>query len=404
MRTHVHKTAQLGELVVAGSTVVQAPPLRDAAPADLAPDLGRLAKAIRELQELGNSLRMVPVRGTFQRMARMARDLARSLGKPIHFITSGEETELDKAMVDRVADPLIHMVRNAIDHGLEASAEDRRRAGKPEAGSVRLGAFHRGGRVHIEIEDDGRGIDLEGVAAKARENGLLPPGKALDERALLALIFAPGFSTAREVTAVSGRGVGLDVVKRNVESLRGQVEVRSRPGKGTVFTLKLPLTLAIIDGLVVSVGTRRFVIPTLSVVRSICPGKGDLSTALGRGEMVDLQDSTVALLRPAGLLGVRGASEDPTRGVVVLVAEGRRRAGLLVDSLAGREQIVIKSLGEDLDRIPGISGGALLPGGQLGLVLDVGGLLDLAEKCGDGVPQEVTAGETRGREVHQPIH
>jgi two-component system chemotaxis sensor kinase CheA len=394
----------IGELVVAGSNIRESPHLRVLPTPDQARDLNRLGKAVRRIQELGNSLRMVAVRPIFRRLARLARDLARSLGKPTVFIASGEDTELDKAMVDGVADPLIHLVRNAIDHGLESNPEERRRLGKPEAGQVRLSACHRGGKVHIEIEDDGRGIDRDRVMASALEKGLLEPGSTLDERGVLDLIFRPGFSTARLITDVSGRGVGLDVVKKNVEALHGQVEVRTRPGKGTVFTLKFPLTLAVIDGLMVRIGSQRFVIPTLSVVRSIRPRRDGLASVLGKGEILDLEGSPAPLIRLRELLGMPGPAENSPQAVVVVVEDGGRRAGLLVDELKGREQIVIKSLGEDLDGLPGISGGALLPGGQVALILDVGGLLDLAEGGSD--PQHLRESEVknRGCEIHQPVH
>ena len=394
----------IGELVVAASSIRETPQLRVLPSPDLARDLNRLGKAVRRIQELGHSLRMVAVRPVFRRLARLARDLARSLGKPAVFIASGEDTELDKAMVDRVADPLIHLVRNAIDHGLESSPEERRRLGKPEAGRVRLSASHRGGKVHIEIEDDGRGIDRDRVMASAIEKGLLAPGDDLDERGVLDLIFRPGFSTARMITDVSGRGVGLDVVKKNVEALHGQVEVRTRPGKGTVFTLKFPLTLAVIDGLMVRIGAQRFVIPTLSVIRSLRPGRERLASVLGQGEVLDLEESPAPLIRLRELLAIPGPVEDPPRAVVVLVEDRGRRAGLLVDELKGREQIVIKSLGEDLDGLPGISGGALLPGGQVALILDVGGILSLWEGGSD--PRRPCEGEekNRGCELHQAVH
>jgi two-component system, chemotaxis family, sensor kinase CheA len=394
----------IGELVVSGSNILHSPHLRALPSPDLAHDLNRLGKAVRKIQELGNSLRMVAVRPIFRRLARLARDLSKSLGKPLVFTSSGEDTELDKAMVDRVADPLIHMVRNAIDHGLEASPDERRRLGKPEAGQVRLSASHRGGKVHIEIEDDGRGIDSDRVMASALEKGLLKPGDTLDERGVLDLLFRPGFSTVRMVTDISGRGVGLDVVKKNVESLHGQVEVRTRPGRGTVFTLKFPLTLAVIDGLMVRVGTQRFVIPTLSVIRSIRPRRDSLASVLGKGEILDLEDSPVPLIRLRQLLRLPGPAEDPAQAVVVVVEDGRRRAGLLVDELKGREQIVIKSLGEDLDGLPGISGGALLPGGQVALILDVGGLLSLLEGGSDPDFRREAEEKNRGCELHQPVH
>jgi two-component system chemotaxis sensor kinase CheA len=318
-------------------------------------------------------------------MARLVRDLGKKANKPVEFVMAGEDTELDKTVVDRIGDPLVHMIRNAVDHGLEADPEDRKRAGKPETGRVELRAYHKGGNIYIEVEDDGRGLDREAILAKARERGVVDDSDVLSDREIFNLIFEPGFSTAKKVTDVSGRGVGMDVVRRNIEALRGQVEIRSEPGKGSVFIIRLPLTLAIIDGMVIRVGLERYIIPTLSVVMSIRPDKKDLSTVLQRGEMLALQGSLIPLFRLGRLFSVDGAEQDPTKSLVIIVEDDGERTGLVTDELLGQQQIVIKTLGETMRGIPGVSGGAIMPDGQVGLILDVGGLVKLANAKSNGI-------------------
>jgi len=270
------------------------------------------------------------------------------------------------------------MVRNAVDHGLEASVEDRIAAGKPATGRVELRAFHKGGNIYIEIEDDGRGLDRDAILAKAQERGLIKEGDSLSDRDVYNLIFEPGFSTAKVVTEVSGRGVGMDVVRRNIEALRGQVEITSTPGKGSVFSIRLPLTLAIIDGMVVRVGKERYVIPTLSIVISVRPQPEDILTVLGKGEMFKLHEELLPLHRIDRLFNIDGAEQDPTEALVVVVEADGRKAGLVVDELLGQQQIVIKSLGESMRGIEGISGAAIMPDGRVGLILDVSGLIGMA--------------------------
>ena len=396
----------IGELVIAESMVSQSAELRNHASAQLARQLSLLDKITRELQEMATSLRMVPVRNTFQKMARLVHDLAKKSGKPVEFVMSGEDTELDKSVVDKIGDPLVHMVRNAVDHGLEATPEDRRRAGKPETGRIELRAFHKGGSIYVEIQDDGRGLDREAILAKARERGLAHGGEIMSDREVFNLIFAPGLSTAKTVTAVSGRGVGMDVVKKHIDSLRGQVEIQSERGKGSVFSIRLPLTLAIIDGMVVRVGRERYIIPTLSIIRSIRPEARQISTVLKRGEMITLHDKLIPLFRLDRLFNIADAEPDPGRGIVVVVESDGRQAGLLSDELMGQQQIVIKSLGESLQGVPGVSGGAIMPDGQVGLILDVGGIVRLVNHDGSdsGRAGTARAKETlRGDEARQAV-
>ncbi len=381
----------IGELVIAESMVGQSPDLRDLALTSplLAKQITQLDKITRGLQEMGMSLRMVPVRPLFQRMARVARDLSKKLGKPIEFASSGDDIEVDKAVVDRVADPLIHIIRNSLDHGIEERPEDRRKAGKPEAGRIELRAFHREGNIVIEVEDDGRGMNREAILAKGIEKGLVRAGEVLSEREIFQMIFLPGFSTAKVVTEVSGRGVGMDVVRKNIEALRGKIEIQSQPRKGSVISLRLPLTLAIIEGMVVRVGTERYIIPTLSVTRLVQAEQRQISSILNRGEMLGLQGAHLPLFRLHRLLRVPNQPQDPARSVAVVVEDGGHRAALLADELLGQQQIVIKTLGDSMEHVTGVAGGAILPDGQVGLILDVAGVLRLAhQESAAQVPQE----------------
>jgi len=374
----------IGELVIKESMVCQSPELRQQASPALEKQLAELDKTTRELQEIGTTLRMIPLRSTFQKMARLVREQAKKAGKLVDFKLEGEDTELDKTVVDRIGDPLVHLLRNAVDHGIEDSAEERIEAGKNEVGSVTLRAFHKGGNIYIEVEDDGRGLDKEALLSKGKAMGLVGDRDTMADREIFGLIFEPGFSTAQRVTDVSGRGVGMDVVRRRIEGLRGQVDVRSSPGEGSVLTVQLPLTLAIIDGMVVRVGGQRYIIPLLSIVRSIRPTPDQLSTVLGRSSLLEVHDQVVPLLVLADLFDVEEAVRDPQRGIVVLVEDEGRQIGLLTDGLLGQQQIVMKSLGDEIQRVQGISGGAIMPDGRVGLIVDVAGLVRLAnqEKLG----------------------
>lgn len=387
----------VGELVIAESMVSQSPEtLKNASPRMRA-HLSELDKITRELQEMGMSLRMVPVRATFQKMARLVRDLGKKAGKQVEFSMKGEDTELDKSVVDKIGDPLVHMIRNAVDHGLEATTEDRVRAGKPPAGHVQLRAYHKAGNIHIEIADDGRGLDRDAILRKAKERGLLKDNETLSDKEVWNLIFEAGFSTAKQITDVSGRGVGMDVVRRNIESLRGLVDIHSEKGKGSVFNIRLPLTLAIIDGMVVRVGQERYIIPTLSVVRSVQPEEKELHSVVRQGEMLSLQGQLLPMFRLDELFGVGGAMENPTEALVVIVEDDGKQAGILVDELLGQQQIVIKSLGAAMSGIQGLSGGAIMPDGSVGLIVDVSGLVRVRGVGGrEGASRLPAAGQAEG--------
>jgi two-component system chemotaxis sensor kinase CheA len=368
----------IGELVIAEAMVLQCEEVDSQSFSPLGRRLAQMDKITRELQEISMSLRMVALRSAFQKMARLTRDLAKKGRKQVDFQTSGEDTELDKNVVDQVSDPLMHMIRNAIDHGLEPP-EERLAAGKPEVGRVELRAFHKGGNVYIEIEDDGRGLDREAILAKARERGLVGDGELLSDRDVFDLIFHAGFSTAKQITDVSGRGVGMDVVKRNITALRGQVDIRSVPGKGSVFSIRLPLTLAIIDGMVVQAGAERYILPIANVVRSVRPAEQDVQTVAQRGEMLLLQGRLIPLFRLAQILGIDDAKSNPCEAIVLIVEEGGQQVGLMADELLGQQQTVIKSLGDTMQGQGGISGAAIMPDGQVGLILDIAGLVRIVE-------------------------
>lgn len=365
----------IGELVISETMVSAA--VRSGDVGGIDGRLERLDKITRELQHMATSLRMVPMRATFRRMSRLVRDLSHKAGKPVELVLIGEDIELDKTVVDRIQDPLVHALRNAVDHGIESAAE-RRAAGKPSTARIELRAYHSGGSIHIDVSDDGRGISRDSVRSRAVKAGLIAPEADPSDAELLGLIFTPGFSTAETVTDVSGRGVGMDVVKRTVEELRGHIDISSDPGVGTTLSLRLPVTLAIIDGMACRVGDERFIVPVLSIERSVRPRPDEVHTVHGRGLMLATDDGLVPVVALHHLLGVEGAETDPTRAVVVIVDEGGSRAGLLVCELLGQQQTVIKPLGEGLANQPGLAGGAIMSDGRVGLILDAAGLVRLA--------------------------
>ena len=374
----------VGELVVAQSLVVQSPELTTVGSAELTRCLGQLRGITSDLQRTAMSLRMVPIGGTFRRMARLVRDLAVELGKEIDLRLEGEETELDRTLVEELADPLVHMIRNSADHGIELPAA-RVAAGKPPTGTITLRAFHQGGFIVIKIEDDGRGLSAERIRAKAVERGLVQPDEPLERADILDLIFRPGFSTAEQITGLSGRGVGMDVVRRGIEGIRGKVDVSSVEGRGTTFTLSVPLTLAIIDGLIVGVGDQRYIVPTLSVRESFRLTPGAVTTIQGRGEVVEVRGRLTPMLRLGRFLGDPGpvAPAAGSEGIVVVVESGQDCRCLLVDDLLGKQVVVIKSLGDMFRGRTAFAGAAILGDGRVGLILDVNALVKLKSAAGD---------------------
>lgn len=336
--------------------------------------LAQMSKIVRDLQRQGLALRMVPLRGVFQKMSRLVRDLSRRSSKPVNLELAGQDAEMDRSLAERLGDPLVHMIRNAVDHGVEPIAA-RRAAGKPDKATLRLSAFHEGGNIVIELSDDGKGLDRAAILAKAVSRGLVPAGVQLADRDVYELIFAPGFSTAEKVTELSGRGVGMDVVKRTVEELRGRIQISTELGRGTTFRLVLPLTLAIIDGMLLSVGGRRYVLPTLSIVESLRPRPGELHRFAGGPLVLDVRGAQLPLVDLGALLGVpSAASDDPASGFVVVVDDLRSSFGLLVDDLVGQQQVVIKTLDPSVNEGGLFSGAAILSDGHVGLILNPGAL------------------------------
>ena len=370
----------VGELVIAQLMVVQDPVVSKIHDQRLSRNLAHLGKIVRDLQENSMSLRMVTLKSTFQKMARLVRDVAAKAGKRIQLEVEGEDVELDRTVVEEIGDPLVHMIRNACDHGVEP-ADERRKAGKNETGTLRLRAYHSGGSIVIEVEDDGRGLSRERILKKCLEKGLIDPSRNLAEipdSEVFNYIFLPGFSTAEKVTDISGRGVGMDVVRRNIEALRGSVEIRSTTGKGSTFSMRLPLTMAIIDGMVVRVGGQRYIVPTLNIERSFRPTKEQLTMVLQKGELVRVREELLPIYRIHRLFSVREGAQDLAEGLLLVLEHGKRRACVFVDEILGQQQVVIKNLGNSQPQIRGVSGGAILGDGRVALIVDVGGLLESA--------------------------
>ena len=368
-----HLMNMVGEIVIAQSLIRHNPVLAMATDSRLLGDLSQLARVTAEVQRATMSMRMIPIGQLFQRIERVIRDLSRKAGKHVILETAGTETEIDKTVAEELADPLLHMVRNSVDHGIELPA-DRVAAGKSQEARIRLSASHQGGQIVIEISDDGRGLDSTRIRRKAEERQLIQPGALLTDSEVYQLIFEPGFSTAEAITELSGRGVGMDVVRRNVEKLRGRIDTSSVPGAGTTFLLKLPLTLAIIDGLVVQVGQHSYIIP-LSGVREIFRPKPDtLFTIEGRDEVVMVREELMAMVRLHERLRVEPRLTNPSEGLLVVLESENKRFCLLVDDLLGKQEVVIKNLGEAFKDAPGVSGCAVLGDGQVGLILDIDGI------------------------------
>jgi two-component system chemotaxis sensor kinase CheA len=368
----------VGELVIAQLMVTQDPAISATEDQRLRRHLAHMGKIVRDLQEVAMSLRMVTLRQTFQKMRRLVRDVAAKAGKTIELSIEGEDVELDRNVVEEIGDPLVHMIRNACDHGVEP-ADERIRAGKPGTGHVTLRAFHKGGSIVIEIEDDGRGLSRDRILAKCRERNLIDDSRRpedIPDHEVYNFIFLPGFSTAEKITDISGRGVGMDVVRRNIEALRGSVEIRSTPGRGSVFSMRLPLTMAIIDGMVVRVGSQRYVIPTLSIEQSFRPTPGQLSSVLGRGEMVEVREKLLPIHRLNRMFDLREGADSLDDGLLLVLEAGGRRAAILVDEILGQQQVVIKRLGDGTVPTHGVSGGAILGDGRVALILDPNAMVE----------------------------
>jgi two-component system chemotaxis sensor kinase CheA len=331
------------------------------------------------LQKTTMSMRMIPMKSTFQKMVRLVRELSKVSGKEIELIMKGADTEIDRTMVDELYEPLVHMIRNAVDHGLEDPLE-RESAGKEAQGRIELRASHRGGNLVIEIEDDGRGLDKEKILEKARARNLIEAEHPLTDAEIYELVFHPGFSTAREVTDISGRGVGMDVVRKAVEKLLGRIEILSERGKGSTIVLRLPLTLAIMDGILVRVGTENYIIPTLSILETFAPKKEQYFTVQGTGEMIKYRDDLVPLIRLDRIFGKPDSATNPWEALVVSITHDGKKRYLLIDEIIGKEEIVIKSLGEHLKDTKGVAGCTIMGNGKVGLILDIPDIIDISQR------------------------
>ena len=382
IRVSVEKIDELmntvGELVITQAMLSQLGSHFDGPEAEkLRGGLAQLERNMRELQESVMRVRMLPISFVFSRFPRMVRDLAQRLGKQIELKLTGEQTELDKTVLEKIGDPLVHLVRNCIDHGIE-SPEARVTAGKSAEGTVHLDAYHRGGNIAVEVSDDGGGLDQERILAKARARGLVGPNDTLTDSEVYELIFLPGFSTAEKTTDLSGRGVGMDVVRRNVKELGGKVDVRSEPGRGSRFTITLPLTLAIVDGQSVAVGTETYIVPLISIVESMQLKATGVTRLSGHSEVLSFRGDYLPIIRLHELFGVEPRSRALHEGLVVVAEGDGRRVGLFVDDLLGQQQVVIKSLEANYGHIEGVSGATILGDGSVALILDVPGLIRAA--------------------------
>jgi len=382
IRVSVEKIDELmntvGELVITQAMLSQLGGAMEGPHAEkLRAGLAQLERNTRELQESVMRVRMLPISFVFSRFPRMVRDIAQRLGKQIDLKLTGEQTELDKTVLEKIGDPLVHLVRNSIDHGIEMP-EARIAAGKPAAGTVHLDACHRGGNIAVEVSDDGGGLDKDRILAKARQRGLVGQNDVLTEEQIHDLIFLPGFSTAEKTTDLSGRGVGMDVVRRNVKELGGKIELRSERGKGSRFIITLPLTLAIVDGQSVAVGSETYIIPLISIVESMRLKETSISRLSGHNEVFSFRGDYLPIIRLHELFGVEPRARALHEGLVVIAEGDGRRVGLFVDDLLGQQQVVIKSLEANYGHVEGVSGATILGDGSVALILDVTGIIAAA--------------------------
>ena len=371
----------VGELVITQSMLGMLGEDFDMSRVDkLVDGLAQLERHTRELQESVMQIRMLPISFTFSRFPRLVHDLSSKMGKKIEFKMSGENTEVDKTVMEKIGDPLVHLVRNSCDHGIEMP-EDRLATGKEEHGTVELEAYHKGGNIVIEIRDDGKGLDASKLLEKGIEKGLVTPGQKLSDSQIYDLIFMPGFSTAAAITDVSGRGVGMDVVRKNIQALGGVVEITSELGVGTTITIRLPLTLAILDGQTVAVGDEVYIIPLMSIIESIQVDPSMINLVAGKGETFKLRNEYLPIVRLYETFGVPSVSlNELTEGLLVVVEGDGRKCGLFVDDLLGQQQVVIKSLEANYRRMEGVSGATILGDGSVALIIDIPSLMRLANK------------------------
>lgn len=373
IRVGVEKVDQLinlvGELVITQSMLAQTAQVEFIENERLYERLQQLERNTRELQESVMSIRMLPVSSVFSRFPRLVRDLAGQLGKQIELRTFGEATELDRGVIEKITDPLTHLIRNSVDHGIEMP-DQRVENGKSAKGILTLSAFHQGGSVIIQIKDDGAGLNRDRILNKARERGLSVTENPTDQE-VWALIFAPGFSTADVVSDVSGRGVGMDVVRRNIESLGGRVDIASETGLGTTITIRLPLTLAIMDGMSIGVGDQLYIVPMTAIIESLRPAASDIKFIAGQGRLVFVRGEYLPMIALYEVFGLKPVQKNPEDGILVIVDTELGRAALFVDELLGQRQVVIKSLESNYRKVPGISAATIMGDGSVSMILDV---------------------------------
>ncbi|MBU1172613.1 MAG: chemotaxis protein CheA [Proteobacteria bacterium] len=366
-----------GELVIAQSMLRENTGAAASSNQKLNQNLNQLGQIVSNIQKIAMSMRMVPISATFQKMVRLVRDLSKSCNKDVGLAMSGEDTEIDRNVVEALYEPMVHMIRNSIDHGLE-TAEKRAKTRKPEKGSIRLRAYHKGGNIVIEISDDGQGLNAMTIFDKAVKLGLVDAHAVLADSEIFQLIMKPGFSTAKEITDISGRGVGMDVVKKAIEGLSGRVDIQSVEGEGSTFIITLPLTLAIIEGMLVRIGHERFIVPTMAILESFKPRKADYFTVEGKGEMLMFRKHLIPVIRLNKICHVTMDHQEVWNNIAIVVENNKEQRGILIDELLGKEEYVIKSLGESLKGIKGLAGGAIMGDGRVGLILDIGGLFEVA--------------------------
>ncbi|WP_332854816.1 chemotaxis protein CheA [Duganella sp. S19_KUP01_CR8] len=386
IRVSIEKVDQLinlvGELVITQAMIEQRVDTLDPMVHErLLNSVSQLTRNTRDLQEAVMSIRMMPMDFVFSRFPRMVRDLAAKLGKKVDFITNGAATELDKGLIERIVDPLTHLVRNSIDHGIEMP-EVRRAGGKSDAGRLFLSASHQGGNIIIEVSDDGGGLNRERILAKAEQSGL-PLHENMSDAEVWQLIFAPGFSTAEQVTDVSGRGVGMDVVKRNITAMGGVVDIRSAKGFGTTISISLPLTLAILDGMSIRVGEEVYILPLGFVIESLQPAPEDVKEISGKGRVIKVRGEYLPLVPLYQMFGIAPRFTDPCQGIVVIIETDGRKAGLFIDDLVGQQQVVVKNLESNYRKVAGISGATILGDGGVSLILDVAALIRSSRQLAD---------------------
>jgi len=365
-----------GELLIAQSLVLQSVSSANVNRHTLTQNLDQLNRISKELQRTAMSLRMVPIRATLQKLHRLVRDIAASQNKEVQLILEGEDTEVDRSIAEKMADPLMHMVRNAVDHAIELP-EERVAMGKPAMGTIHLRAYHKSGNIVIEVEDDGKGLDRDRILNQAIKSGTLAPGATPIDRDLFHLILQPGFSTADVVTDISGRGVGMDVVQKNINKLRGRIEIQSAAGHGTIFTIRMPLTLAIIDGLIIRVDGQRYILPTHAVRESFDARACVITRLTGGKELVQVRKELIPLLRLRDHFQMKESFEPDEKGIIIVIESDGKKRCLLADELVGKQEVVVKNLGEVFKTDPMVAGGAILSDGCVGLILDAGALVYL---------------------------